>query len=217
MPESVIVTYYDTREGSSVVGTQTYSYGDVLDLLEGMEDTNGYTFAGWSSNDGLKLVEPNVTRHAGESTNYWTLDITASWAQKTTDYTTTITWDDYGDNDGARPRSVRVGLVSSNANNSVIETKTLSYDGNDTQSVTFKNLPITTSDSSTEKIQYSSVLLSYSDVGGNTFDIQDTASTNGTLTMSTCILCRLKRRTVTAPFIPPFPQQFPKTIPCWSH
>ena len=39
--EPVKVNYYDTRQGTSLVTTQEYNYGDNLNLLGPLEDTDG--------------------------------------------------------------------------------------------------------------------------------------------------------------------------------
>ena len=46
--QKVQVNYYDTREGTGLIQTQTYDYDDLLHLLTNMTDTSGQTFTGWS-------------------------------------------------------------------------------------------------------------------------------------------------------------------------
>ena len=48
----VTIEYYDTREGTGLIGTQTMKYHDVIDLLDGNERHRGLGFywmghAGW--------------------------------------------------------------------------------------------------------------------------------------------------------------------------
>ena len=196
--EKVYVNYYDTRQGTSLIGQQTYNYGDLLDLMAPMEDTDGWTFTNWAigeggpqAADGTPLVSPTVTYHKGgngsdvaSDAGYWTLDIYAVWAQKTFDFEAKVVWDDLQDNDGARPQSVKLGLVSS-INDELVDTKTVTDDGNDTQTVVFEDLPITTSDVSTEKITYKLIFLGYTDCDGVYRDIHDTAASSGEIDVAT--------------------------------
>ena len=50
--ERVIVTYYDVREGTSVVHTQEYNYNDAFDIFDDMESTVGWNFTDWALADG---------------------------------------------------------------------------------------------------------------------------------------------------------------------
>ena len=69
--EKVFVNYYDTRQGTALVTTQEYNYGDLLDLLGPLENTDGWTFQHWATQDGTQatedtpLVNPTVTYHTG--------------------------------------------------------------------------------------------------------------------------------------------------------
>ena len=47
---------------------------------------------------------------------------------ETTDYDVSIVWNDYQNNDGARPQSIHIGLVDSRYNNSVIQEATVTGD-----------------------------------------------------------------------------------------
>lgn len=189
--EPVKVNYYDTRQGTSLVTTQEYNYGDNLNLLGPLEDTDGWHFVRWETADGqeastIGVLDSSVlTYHKGgngsdvsSDAGYWVLDIYAVWEQKTTDFVATVRWDDFQDNDGCRPQSVRLGLVSS-INDELVAEATVQNDGNDTQSYTFNDLPITTSDTSTEKITYKLIFLGWTDSDGVYRDIHDTAASSG--------------------------------------
>lgn len=189
--EPVKVNYYDTRQGTSLVTTQEYNYGDNLNLLGPLEDTDGWHFVRWETADGqeastIGVLDSSVlTYHKGgngsdvsSDAGYWVLDIYAVWEQKTTDFVATVRWDDFQDNDGCRPQSVRLGLVSS-INDELVAEATVQNDGNDTQTHTFNDLPITTSDTSTEKITYKLIFLGWTDSDGVYRDIHDTAASSG--------------------------------------
>ena len=189
--EPVKVNYYDTRQGTSLITTQDYNYGDNLNLLGPLEDTDGWHFVRWETADGQEastigeLDSSVLTYHKGgngsdvsSDAGYWVLDIYAVWEQKTTDFVATVRWDDFQDNDGCRPQSVRLGLVSS-INDELVAEATVQNDGNDTQTHTFNDLPITTSDTSTEKITYKLIFLGWTDSDGVYRDIHDTAASSG--------------------------------------
>ena len=59
---------------------------------------------------------------------HWVVRLYATWAEKTTDYDVSIVWNDYQNNDGARPQSIHIGLVDSRYNNSVIQEATVTGD-----------------------------------------------------------------------------------------
>ena len=189
--ERVIVTYYDTREGTSVVHTQEYLYGDILDAFEPMESTVGWTFENWATNDGLVAKDGLILKedlplvyHPGDDVEdgsiesdkgYWTLDFFAQWKEKTTTYHVAIKWNDFNNNDDARPQSIRVGLVDSRNNNSVIEGGIKDITGDMTADVwedTFTNLPISDNDSSLQKRTYGIVFLGYTDRNGTYREIK---------------------------------------------
>ena len=189
--EKVIVNYYDTRQGTSLVTTQEYNYGDFLKLLGPLENTDGWTFQHWATQDGIQaidgtpLIKPNVTPHksgngsdVASDAQYWSLDLYAVWNEEHETFTATVWWDDFQDNDGCRPQSVRLGLVSS-INDELVDDKTVNNDGNDKQQVEFTDLPITTADSSVEKITYKLVFLGWTDSDGVYRDIHDTAASSG--------------------------------------
>ena len=192
--ERVIVTYYDTREGTSVVHTQEYLYGDILDAFEPMESTVGWTFENWATNDGLVAKDGLILKedlplvyHPGDDVEdgsiesdkgYWTLDFFAQWKEKTTTYHVAIKWNDFNNNDDARPQSIRVGLVDSRYNNSVIEGGIKDITGGMTDDVwedTFTNLPISDNDSSLQKRTYGIVFLGYTDRNGTYREIKSPA------------------------------------------
>ena len=189
VPQKVHVNYYDTREGTGLVGTQTYDYDEVLHLMSEMQDTTGQFFGGWTKtpgskvqvSDDLKLADPEITP---QKDGYWTLDLYAIWNEQHTSYTATVKWNDLQDNDGCRPKSVTIGLVSS-VTNQLVRQQTLTYDGQDEQSFTFTELPITTANASTDKITYKLVFLGYNDAESIYRSIDDTAATSGTIEGST--------------------------------
>ena len=186
--QKVKVNYYDTREGTGLIQTQTYDYDDLLHILTDMTDTSGQEFTGWSRTpngtdkvaDKLPLSGNNITPKDG----YWVLDLYAQWNMLPTTYTATVKWNDLQDNDGCRPKSVTIGLVSS-VTDQVVRQQTLTYDGNDEQSVTFTDLPITTSDTSTEKITYKLIFMGYNDAEWIAHTIDDTGATAGEIEGST--------------------------------
>lgn len=190
--EKVYVNYYDTREGKSLVTTQTYNYGDKLTLPKDINDTQGWMFSGWDSADSITLNENVLTYHEGthgtgdmSDAGYWTLDINAQWNQREANYTATLVWNDYRNNDGCRPVEVTLGLVSS-VKNREVATKTVTVDNiADFQTVDFTTdnngnpLEITTGDASVEHITYSVYLKSYKDIDGDVYTIQDTDASSG--------------------------------------
>ena len=106
---------------------------------------------------------------------YWTLDFFAQWKEKTTTYHVAIKWNDFNNNDDARPQSIRVGLVDSRNNNSVIEGGIKDITGDMTADVwedTFTNLPISDNDSSLQKRTYGIVFLGYTDRNGTYREIK---------------------------------------------
>ena len=64
-------------------------------------------------------------------------------------------------------------------NDELVAEATVQNDGNDTQTHTFNDLPITTSDTSTEKITYKLIFLGWTDSDGVYRDIHDTAASSG--------------------------------------
>ncbi len=69
--EKVKVSYYDTRQGTALVETQTYDYGDGFSVLDPLKDTDGWTFVRWETSDGQDaatidtLDSAVLTYHAG--------------------------------------------------------------------------------------------------------------------------------------------------------
>jgi len=116
---------------------------------------------------------------------YWVLNVYTDWDEKTADYTASIDWVDFENNDGCRPTSVKVGLRSSLNDRTVEEADISGNPTAKTWSHTFTNLPITTSDSSVEEITYDIYMISYTDAKGNTHEIRDTAATSGEITVAT--------------------------------
>ena len=189
--EKVIVRYYDIREGTNLVGTQEYHYGDVLKLQEGIKNTSGQTFTRWQTKAGTdaagiqNLTSNVLTYNQGtggdgvqSDAGYWSLDLFAVWNEKTTDYIATINWKDLSNNDGCRPQSVHLGLISS-VNNREVDEATVDAIGADQQTYTFRDLPITTADTSVEKITYSVYLKGYTDCNGTYRAVKDTAASSG--------------------------------------
>ena len=207
IPEPVIVTYYDTREGETVVHRQTYNYDDLLDLLGDMNDTTGWLFSGWytSPTGGTKATD-NKTLAEGLFNNalkvhnvedptktdyqhYWTLDLYAQWNQAKATHTVTVRWDDETNNDNVRPKTMTFGLVSSVTNEEVSE-RTITVDRTAaTQDVYFDSgyrgdLPVTINDASTERILYTAYLKSYVDMDGHEYIVEDTSLSTGDIVVA---------------------------------
>ena len=190
--EKVIVNYYDTRQGTSLVTTQEYNYNDLFKILDGMTSTDGWTFQNWATAEGHNaasfndqpltsdILEYKEGSGAGVASDagYWVLDLYAVWGQETADFTATVRWDDFTDNDGCRPTSVHLGLVSS-INDELIADTTVTDDGTNLQTYVFTDLPITTADTSVEKITYKLIFLGYTDADGVYREIHDTAASSG--------------------------------------
>lgn len=201
--ETVYALYYDTREGTGYLGSQEYRYGDTFNLFREMNDTSGWQFTGWSlsatANSPAAAIGTLtkaatggllVKHAAGEQFNgltsdrdYWTIDLYATWSQNTTKYTVSVDYDDYLNNDGCRPVSLDLGITSSVFNNNVIARETMTVDASKSgeKYVFNQTFPITTSDASTEKINYRAVLLGYTDVQGNHYTVNETTDTSGEL------------------------------------
>lgn len=200
IPQPVYVNYYDTREGTSLITTQEYKYDDFLNLLDTIKNTSGEHFVSWNvgSVNGKKMTtgtlldskvltkhDTNKDDHQVDYTNYWTLDLYADYDHQTCDYTVTIDWDDYANNDGARPKDITVGLIDSRGN-AIIETARIEGDPKaDTWTHTFPDLDITTSDASTEKVTYSFCILEYTDALDQTYKVGDTGATSGEIQVLT--------------------------------
>lgn len=213
IPQPVLVNYYDTREGTSLITTQWYEYDDVIDLLGSVKNTNGEHFVSWDVGSRGSAVHVDDTarlnvdilgsdvlvKHDGDGgyvkgdnqvnyQNYWVIDLYANYEHQTCSYTVTINWDDYTDNDGIRPQAVTVGLIDSRGNGVIREqrmTEANAVDDN-TWVYTFDGLDITTSDASTEKITYSFCILSYEDAVDNTkYTIADTEATSADIQVRT--------------------------------
>lgn len=197
--EKVVVTYYDTRDGTSVVHTQDYLYDDELFIFGPMEDTVGWTFTDWDTSHGgggmtgkeangkyLNTTDFNglLQYHPSENNDddpdstmsaegYWTLDFYAQWEEKTATYNVNIVWNDYENNDGARPTEIELGLVDSYNNNTIIERIPVTGDSRaETWNTVIDLQHITDNDSSLQKRQYKIVFLSYVDIRGERHQIQ---------------------------------------------
>lgn len=204
-PETVEITYYDTREGTSVVGTQTYSYGEALKVLGNINDTSGQTFNGWVDKNGKPVTTGSlkkdfiVDQHGGMFTiearedanginaeySFWKLDLYADWTTEYRSFTVQVDVDDLNNNDACRPKTVTFALVDSISGKEVPDTeRTLNIgDGQDSYSYTYraedKLLPITTVDSSVEKVIYYVYFKSYTDADGVKHEIEDPHATSG--------------------------------------
>lgn len=55
--ERVVVTYYDSRQGTGVVETQVFKYDDMFVLLRDMNSTDGWTFSGWKINGAAAAAD----------------------------------------------------------------------------------------------------------------------------------------------------------------
>lgn len=199
-PEQVVVNYYDTRENTGLLTSQTYEYGMPLTVINAINSTEGQTFSGWHAKKGgagvsvtggyltvdeLLHVASNkydVTYHevdASTGEGYWVLNLYADWDAETTSFNVVVNWDDYSNNDGVRPTSITVGLISS-ANDQIIQTKKLTGSRTDAQwSYTFTNLPITISPSSSILATYDVCLLSYTDANSVEYTVTDSDATSG--------------------------------------
>lgn len=201
--ERVIVTYYDTRDGTGVLETQYYNYDDILSLFTGMDSTVGWDYTDWNTSfDGSGMTgkeaqgkylnttdfgdllvyhegaagptEPDPTDPGVVSDRgYWTLDFYAQWTEKTGTYNVQIVWNDYQNNDGARPTQIELGLVDSYNNNTIIERVPVTGGSkDDTWSTQIDLAHITDNDSSLQKRTYKIVFLNYTDIRGEVHQIQ---------------------------------------------
>ena len=228
--EDVVINYYDTREGTQLLGQQTVKYGDKVNLLKAVNSTAGWTSVGWTlSPDGGEVLSPADTEewrynpgfaygkrvdypsgpdylefcnaiyydstgnayddsaHSGtwDDRGHWEVNLYADYDIKTTSYTVNIHWDDFSNNDGCRPQSVTVGLVTS-VGNTVQETAVMTGPSDaDEWTYTFRDLPITVSDSNTDIINYSFCVLSYVDANGNECEVKDTQASSGDMLVTT--------------------------------
>lgn len=190
-PQPVKVNYYDVRQGTSLITTQTYNYNDLFSPAAAPTDTDGQMFTGWKvMNTGANASAPGThlqkdimgmtfhdtgTKPVEDKTGgYWEIDLVASWNEKTVDYTTNIVWDDMSNNDGMRPKAVHIGLVSSVGNQLVADEWVTGETDAPTWSHTFTELPVTTVDASVEKITYRTALLGYRDSNNRLETIKDT-------------------------------------------
>lgn len=214
--EDVVVNYYDTREGTHFIGSQRVSYGDAVSLMTGVNSTAGWSYVGWAPQPNGQPIQAaprwnkefilntcggkympvnNAHDQSGdvgtfENDGYWTLDLYAVYDIKTTSYTVDIHWDDFGNNDGARPKAIEIGLVTS-VGNTVRDTFVMTQGNNElgadenTWRHTFRDLPITVSDSNTDIINYSYTFLGYTDRNGNEGEIKDTQASSGEILVTT--------------------------------
>lgn len=242
--EKVIVNYYDTRQGTGFLGSQTFDYDDMFAMLGALSETDGWTSDGWrwfynadgkaptsaelaaaspakanvrlNSSLAFKNGTPSLTyrpsdkSHWYNATNnvfstgkiqdgtelsdagYWTMNLYASHdTMKATTYTATINWEDFQNNDGARPTQVTIGLINETTGTQYrTHTFVMGENGcgstDDVWSYTFENLPTTTSDASTEKIKWGFRFLSYRDIETpEDIVIQDTGVTSGDIVCRT--------------------------------
>lgn len=144
-------------------------------------DATNHVFSDTMIQDGTELSD------AG----YWYMNLYASHdTMRETTYTVQLNWQDYSNNDGARPTEVTVGLVNA-TNGTLYATRTLTKNdampGNsDIWMYTFEGLPTTTSDASTEKINWEFRILSYKDIEATTaIAIEDTGATFGEIPCKT--------------------------------
>lgn len=182
----------ETRAASSVTdllnqekydpGTHSMSFTD--EVLTRYKRTND------GSEEPLSWDEVTMgNKHtAGSIINYdsyWVLDIYTEWNEKTADYTASIDWEDFDNNDGCRPVSVKIGLRSSLNDRTVEEFDMTGSPTAKTWTHTFTGLPITTSDASLEEITYDIYMISFTDIKGNTHEIRDTGATSGEIGVAT--------------------------------
>lgn len=204
--ERVIVTYYDTRDGTGVLETQYYNYDDLLTLFTGLDDTIGWEYVDWNTSfdgSGMSGAEAEgkflntdeaegfgdlLVYHEGAAgptepdpddpgvvsdRGYWTLDFYAQWRELKGTYNVQIVWNDFLNNDGARPKQIELGLVDSYNNNTIIERIPVTDDPKaETWSTQIDLEHITDNDSSLQKRTYKIVFLSYTDIRGEVHQIQ---------------------------------------------
>lgn len=204
--ERVIVTYYDTRDGTGVLETQYYNYDDLLTLFTGLDDTIGWEYVDWNTSfdgSGMSGAEAQgkflntdeaegfgdlLVYHEGAAgptepdpddpgvvsdRGYWTLDFYAQWRELTGTYNVQIVWNDFLNNDGARPTEIELGLVDSYNNNTIIERIPVTGDSKaETWSTQIDLEHITDNDSSLQKRTYKIVFLNYTDIRGEVHQIQ---------------------------------------------
>ena len=199
--ERVIVTYYDTRQGTgAIVRQDEYLYNDVIDILDPMNSTDGWTWSywgtrpdesgvkveGWDGKAYLSQDDPDtgkwMTPHENKdkpdgSVNsdkyYWTVDIYAHWNEELVDYTLKLIYNDYQNNDGARIKTVTFGLVDSYMNNEVIDRETVTVQDlvNEQDVTLFRGLPVQDNNASLQKRTYKIVPLAYTDCWGTTYRV----------------------------------------------
>lgn len=117
--------------------------------------------------------------------HYWTLDLYSVWNQQTADYFATFHFNDYNNNDGARPTNLTIGVVDSITNREVAATKVSVPSDDATFTATVgENLPITTNNASTERVKYYMYLKDYTDIDGNKYVIQNTSASSGELALA---------------------------------
>lgn len=172
--------------------------GNLVDVTNGQRLSVGRPDDPESSSAGLRkacLLRMADRKNVRDNSQvdyeyYWVLDLYADYTRKTCDYTVTINWDDYSDNDGVRPSAVKVGLVDSRGNQ-VIRTQVLTSDDADGSNMnrwtyTFTDLDVTTSDASTEKVTYSFCILGYTDaVTGKEWTVSDLEASSGEIQVMT--------------------------------
>lgn len=205
--EKVIVTYYDTRDGTTVVETQTYDYNHPLNVFGPMENTVGWDFSDWNlGHDGdgrwgknvdttnLNKTEfPELVYHTYEKpegsddhdpalvsdAGYWTLDFYAQWNCKFAVYDLTINYNDFQNNDGARPHTLTVALVDTDNNNSEVPAtrQVIKLERTaDTQHYEIPvQLPITDTDSSLQRRTYKLITVGYTDCRGTYYEVTSPA------------------------------------------
>ncbi len=205
-PQRVIINYYDTREGTQLLMQQEALYGDVVSLPDIVQDTYGWHSVGWTvkpregdpvtPNSGQRWTNEYILSIGGQHFDegdptassdlpYYEVNLYADYSIKTVDYTVTIDWDDFSDNDGVRPQSLDIRLVSSDGN-VVVRKETAVTGTGDTWSVTFEDLPTTISDVDTERANYWFYVAGYTDgITGQYVPIADTEATSGEIRVAT--------------------------------
>ena len=191
--------------------------GDLTNT-EGYDFTGWLSDGGVQAADGMDLDEsiltyvPNADEGAGAGHGgYWAITFKGQWEKKTNSYTAYILWLDDTDNDGVRPKTVDLFLTENSTDTMVDETKvsvtnqhriaageTITIngknyvsDGNNVWSYTWKDLPITWEDTTTNYVYSLYVAGEDSQYGDYSYGIDNVTSRwCGTVVMTHKLITR---------------------------
>ena len=194
------------------------SYIGDLTNTEGYDFTGWLSDGGVQAADGMDLDEsiltyvPNADEGAGAGHGgYWAITFKGQWEKKTNSYTAYILWLDDTDNDGVRPKTVDLFLTENSTDTMVDETKvsvtnqhriaageTITIngknyvsDGNNVWSYTWKDLPITWEDTTTNYVYSLYVAGEDSQYGDYSYGIDNVTSRwCGTVVMTHKLITR---------------------------